>query len=219
MPSAKLLKGLSVGLICASALVLSACGSKDAARLNGNIASQVAAVCPGADIDNPDTFAKQTKKLKLATDDGQHVRDDYIRAELESSSWVALDQLGYRTTAWHGVFGPGEGARKNILYYDPDTNNFVESEYEYLPITKAVSCLVNAPDMTRSDAIAVAQSQNMYNALRHWRYARNAAGEAEVISYKKIIAEFDEGGWQEWELIMPLEGETGATIIQRYFVK
>lgn len=205
-------------LFLASLLVLAGCGEGKKGLLSESLMGQMSALCETGKFDSPGHFEKVAGKLGLSADGGAVFADPYISAGITSSSWVALNSLGVRSTAWVGRFGPGEQPTRLIIKVDSADisvakatgGSFQTSAYE-----SGVSCVLHAADLTREDGLGLARDYGLSRMNDTWR-ALSHNGEAMTTSYRRVNFT-NEHYWQEIEFMFPVEGETGVTIARRFF--
>ena len=127
---------------------LAACGQSsdrdpadDAAR---SAIAQSALFCPN-DGFSWEAFEAMAEQLGAQPDDGEFRRPPTIRTEdIVRERWVALDHLGYRTTAWIGELGPG---RLNLGSMPGFTTHVVD-------YSDGLVCAVHDPTLSREEAFA-----------------------------------------------------------------
>lgn len=131
------------------AFALAACGQgapperdpvQEAAR---NALAQSALFCPNEGF-TWEAFDAMADRLGAAPDDGAFKRPPtFSRQDIVRERWVALDHLGYRTTAWIAELGPG---RLNL-----GEMGFATTSRTY---TSALVCAVHDPTLSREEAFA-----------------------------------------------------------------
>ena len=142
------LKGLSCAAL-ASLVALSACAGEPAkpadpnALAAANFANQFGLLCPNEDF-TWQAFDEAAKALGASPDDGEPRRPHGVKdSEIVREQWVALEHLGYRTTAWIAELGPGTRYVYGVAGKDH---------------TSGLVCAVHDPRITREDAFALTRS-------------------------------------------------------------
>lgn len=145
------------------AVSLAACGRgapperdpvQEAAR---NALAQSALFCPNEGF-SWEAFGAMADRLGAAPDDGEFKRPPtFSRNDIVRERWVALNHLGYRTTAWIAELGPGR------LNLGGETGLATTSR----AYTDGLVCAVHDPTLSREQAFA---------PTREWEGGRVSGG-------------------------------------------
>ncbi len=197
-------------------LAVPGCGKGEAGLLGKSLMGQMSAMCPTAEFTQDGTFAARAEKFGLTSDSLPTKADEFIDAPVLASEWVAMDELGMRTTAWRGTFGPGEHETRLVLLVG-DSGGAEGATFDKTAFTSSISCVAHAPDLTRADGWELAKTYGLESEKDSWRYHRDNG--AIVTTGLRRVNGGDTTFWQEIEFTLPLEGETGVTIARRHFNK
>lgn len=108
-----------------------------------NALAQSALFCPNEGF-SWEAFGAMADRLGAAPDDGAFKRPPtFSRSDIVRERWVALNHLGYRTTAWIAELGPG---RLNL-----GEMGFATTSRAY---TDGLVCAVHDPTLSREQAFA-----------------------------------------------------------------
>jgi len=189
---------------------------------------QLEALCPvramseGASFDY---FDRTAGELGLSPDDGEPVSDPRYDA-VEGSRWVVNDRVETgngapqgRTTIWIAQLQPGAHDPRYLTMTDRNGRHIGAAGHgDVRRYESAVSCVLHIEGLSREDALAVrsAYQQNFYDGLLMGDYPSGDAPAPLFAEWRWINGNNNEL-YVETDLLAPEPGDTGVTLIRRYF--
>jgi hypothetical protein len=187
--------------------------------------AQLEALCPvGAMSDGPSLayFDATAGDLNLAPDDGAPFADELYR-NVQRAQWVVNDRAPAgqgRTTIWIGQLEPGVHDFRYLSIPDQHGRGIRGGgPGDQRHFTSAISCVLHIEDATREDASAILREyrEAFYDGVQTGAYPPTEARPLGFFAEWRWINGNNSDLYVETDLRAPKPGETGVTVVRRYF--